>query len=54
MGLSNIKYLYVIKNVVLKDHHGIILNSVAEYSKGAKNTHVCISAGWRCLSSLDF
>lgn len=37
MGLSNIKYLHVIKKVVLKDHHGIILNSVAEYSKGAKN-----------------
>lgn len=43
MGTSNIKCLYVIKNMLLKDYHWIILNSLAECFKGAKNTRVHFS-----------
>lgn len=41
---------YIIQNVLVKDHHWIILNSVAGCFK---NTHVCISVGLRSLSSLN-
>lgn len=46
MGILHSKYLYVIQDVLIKGHHWIILNSMAECFK---ITHVSISVGLRCL-----